>query len=69
MYLGGKITIETVKIIDDIHPMVETWSNHPIAKFMHGAEFLRIKKLTGFIKYDRIKLHDIFKHFLEEVTS
>ena len=69
LYIGGKITIETVKIIDDIHPMVETWSNHPIAKFMHGAEFLRIKKLTGFIKYDRIKLHDIFKHFLEEVTS
>mgnify|MGYP003337381916 FL=1 len=69
MYLGGKITIETLKIIDDCHPFVETWANHPIAKFMHGDDFLRIKKLTGFVKYDKIKLHYIFRAFLEEVTT
>ena len=69
MYLGGKITIETLKIIDDCHPFVETWANHPIAKFMHGDDFLRIKKLTGFVKYDKIKLHNIFRAFLEEVTT
>lgn len=69
LYLGGKITIETLRIIDDLHPMVETWSNHPTAKFIHSNDFLRIKKLTGFVKYDKIKLHNIFRHFLEEVTS
>ena len=68
LYMGKKITIETLRIIDDIHPFLETWSQQNSVKYMWGSELLRIKKLTGFVKYDRIKIEKIFKHFLEEIT-
>ena len=68
LFMGNKITIETLRIIDDIHPFLETWSQHPSVKYMWSSELLRIKKLTGFVKYDKIKIEKIFKHFLEEIT-
>ena len=68
LYMGKKVTIETLRIIDDIHPFLETWSQQNSVKYMWGSELLRIKKLTGFVKYDRIKIEKIFKHFLEEIT-
>ena len=68
LYMGRKVTIETLRIIDDIHPFLETWSQQNSVKYMWGSELLRIKKLTGFVKYDKIKIEKIFKHFLEEIT-
>ena len=68
LYMGKKVTIETLRIIDDIYPFLETWSQQNSVKYMWGSELLRIKKLTGFIKYDKIKIEKIFKHFLEEIT-
>ena len=68
LYMGKKVTIETLRIIDDIYPFLETWSQQNSVKYMWGSELLRIKKLTGFVKYDRIKIEKIFKHFLEEIT-
>ena len=68
MYLGNKISIETLRIIDDIHPIIEEWTNHSSVKYIWSSELLRIKKLTGFVKYDKIKLSKVFDHFIEEVT-
>ena len=68
LYIGGKIKIETLRIIDDFHPVIDNWRNNSLAKYMFANELLRIKKLTGFVKYDKIKLEKIFKHFVEEVT-
>lgn len=68
LYMGKKVTIETLRIIDDIYPFLETWSQQNSVKYMWGSELLRIKKLTGFVKYDKIKIEKIFKHFLEEIT-
>lgn len=68
LYMGNKVTIETLRIIDDIYPFLESWSQQNSVKYMWSAELLRIKKLTGFVKYDKIKIEKIFKHFLEEIT-
>lgn len=68
LYMGNKVTIETLRIIDDIYPFLESWSQHNSVKYMWSTELLRIKKLTGFVKYDKIKIEKIFKHFLEEIT-
>lgn len=68
MFIGGKVKIETMRILDDIYPFLEEWSNHPTVKYIWSNEFLRIKKLTGFVKYDKIKLSKVFNHFIEEVT-
>jgi hypothetical protein len=67
LYLGGKISIETLVIINDLDHIVEHWLDNPTVQHIWANELLRIKKLTGFVKYDKIKLEKIFKHFVEEL--
>lgn len=68
LYMGGKVKIETLRIIDDISPFLDKWATNPTIHYVWADEMLRIKKLTGFVKYDRIKISKIFKHFTEELT-
>ena len=67
LYLGGKISVETLVIINDLDHIVEHWLDNPTVQHIWANELLRIKKLTGFVKYDKIKLGQIFKHFVEEL--
>jgi len=69
LFIGGKISIETLRIIDDIHPILEKWQENNSIKYIWNQEMLRIKKLTGFVKYHRIKVEKIFSHFLEEFEN
>lgn len=66
MFLGKQISIETIRIIDDIYPIIEKWSNSASVKYIWEDEIRRITKLTGFVKYDKIKIKKIFDHFIEE---
>jgi hypothetical protein len=45
----------------------EHWLDNPTVHHIWNNEFLRIKKLTGFVKYDKDKLRKIFTHFVEEL--
>jgi len=69
LFLGGKISIETMRIIDDFENVVDEWLEHSYIKYIWDDELRRIKKLTGFVKYDRIKLEKIFTHFKEEIVK
>lgn len=69
MFVGGKISIETLRIIDDFYPIIDKWSQHQSIKYIWGDELRRIKKLTGFVKYDKIKIQQIFNHFMEEIAG
>ena len=68
MFLSGKITIETLRMIDDIEPFVESWENDPVVKIVMGDKLLRIEKLKGFVKYDKDKITKVFNHFKEELS-
>jgi len=69
MFVGGKITIETLRILDDITNVVDEWKNHSSVKYIWDDELRRVTKLTGFVKYDKIKLGKIFDHFKEEIAG
>lgn len=69
MFLGGKITIESMRIIDDFTNVIEKWKDHPTVKYIWDDEMRRITKLTGFVKYDKIKLGKIFDTFKEEIAE
>ena len=69
MFLGGKISIESLRIIDDFTGIIEKWKDHPSVKYIWDDEFRRITKLTGFVKYDKIKLQKIFDSFKEELAE
>lgn len=69
LFIGGKITIESLRIIDDYIEVVDKWKSHPSVKYIWDDELRRITKLTGFVKYDKIKLGKIFEHFKEEIAE
>lgn len=69
LFVGGKISIETLRIIDDVYPIIDNWELNTSIKYIWQDELRRIKKLTGFVKYDKIKLNKIFSHFKEEIAE
>jgi hypothetical protein len=69
MFVGGKITIETLRMIDDCSGIVENWNHNLSVKYIWDNEMRRIKKLTGFVKYDKIKIEKIFSAFKEELAE
>lgn len=69
LFVGGKISIETLRIIDDFYPILEKWGSQNAIKYIWQDEFRRIKKLTGFVKYDKIKLEKVFNSFKEEIAE
>lgn len=69
MFIGGKITIETLRIIDDFTGIIDKWKNHPSVRYIWDDDLRRVTKLTGFVKYDKIKLSKIFEHFKEEIAE
>jgi len=69
LFIGGQISIETLRIIDDRHPIIQPWSTNTTVQNIWSSELLRVKKLTGFVKYDKIKMKMIFTHFMEEIAE
>lgn len=67
LFLGGKISIESLVIINELDHVVEHWLGNPTVQHIWSNELLRIKKLIGFVKYDKEKLRKIFTHFVEEL--
>ena len=67
LFLGGKISIETLVIINELDHIVEHWLDNSTVQHIWSNELLRIKKLIGFVKYDKEKLRKIFTHFVEEL--
>ena len=68
LFIGGKISIETLRIIDDIHPILGAWKQTPAA-FIWENELRRITKLKGFVKYNASKISHVFSHFKEELNE
>ena len=68
LFLTGKVSIETLRIIDDIYPFIDSWENDSLIRVVIGDKLLRIEKLSGFVKYDKEKLSKIFNHFKEELS-
>ena len=67
LFLGGKISIETLVIVNELDHIVEHWLDNSTVQHIWSGELLRIKKLIGFVKYDKEKLRKIFTHFVEEL--
>jgi len=68
LYLSGKVTVETLRIIDDHYPFIDAWEDDSTIRIVLGDGLLRIKKLKGFVKYDSEKISKIFSHFKEELS-
>ena len=69
MYLGAQISIETVRILDDMMQLVENWKQNSSMVILWENEIRKIEKLAGFVKYDKTKVEQVFNNFKEELTE
>lgn len=69
LFLAGKITIETMSILNDFDDIVGKTSQQPSLALVLEPTLLRIKKAKGFVKYDPYKTMGIYTTFLEEVKK
>lgn len=69
LFLGGQISLETVRILDDLNPMVDSWKGNTSMVLLWENEIRRIEKSKGFVKYDLEKLTKVFNEFKTEIVE
>jgi|694.fasta_scaffold00052_200 hypothetical protein len=61
LFIGGKISVETMHILNEMNDYITEWE--PIHSVVWKKEFLVIKKLKKFVKFDIDKLKEIYNDF------
>lgn len=69
LFLGGKISIETVVILDQLDGITEQLRQNDHIALLLNNDLLRIEKARGFVKYDVYKIMTHYQTFLEEIQG
>jgi hypothetical protein len=69
LYLGGHISIESVRIIDDYLNMIERWKNAEFTTSFWDKDICRVSKLKKFVKYDKTRINPIIIWFEGELDE
>ena len=64
LYLGKKIAIESISILNDLLDFIPKWKQNPSAMLILESDIRRIEKLKGFVKYEQEKIKPIFNEFI-----
>ena len=67
LFFDKEITIETLRIIEDIHPYLHQWEKDEVIKEGCKNIIRIIKKLEKLVKYDSEKIKEIWNTFMENV--
>jgi hypothetical protein len=69
LFLGKQVSIETVRILDDLTNITEKWKENSSMLFLWESEIRRIEKCKGFVKYDKERVEKVFNSFKEELLE
>lgn len=69
LFLGNQISLESLRIIDDLHPVIDSWKQNSSMVLLWENEIRRIEKSKGFVKYDNDKVAKVFNNFIQEITE
>jgi hypothetical protein len=64
LYLGKKISIESVSILNDSLGFIPKWKQNKSAMLILESDIRKIEKVKGFVKYDAEKIKPIFNEFI-----
>jgi hypothetical protein len=67
LYIGKKINVETIRILDDGLDFVSKWEG--TVQTMFADQIRVIKKAKGFIKYDKDRIRPVFNNLLEQTWN
>ncbi len=65
-YIGKKITLETVRILDDCTGNTISLLKNTEAAMLFSDDLLRLEKAKGFVKYDINRITPIYMQYLQE---
>lgn len=68
LYIGGHISIESTRILDDYLDIVEQWKQSPVYKLWE-SDIRRLSKLKRFVKYNDTRIKPIVESFLGELDE
>lgn len=69
LFLGKQISLESVRIIDDLYPVIDSWKQNSAMVLLWENEIRRIEKSKGFVKYDSERVTKVFNNFIQEVKE
>lgn len=64
LYLGKKITIESISILNDLLDFIPKWKQNQSGMLILETDIRRIEKIKGFIKYEDDRIKPIFNEFI-----
>jgi len=69
LFLGNQISLESLRIIDDLYPVIDSWKENSSMILLWENEIRRIEKSKGFVKYDSDKVTKVFNSFIQEIKE
>jgi hypothetical protein len=69
LFLGNQISLESLRIIDDLYPVIDSWKENSSMVLLWENEIRRIEKSKGFVKYDNDKVAKVFNNFIQEIKE
>ena len=64
LYLGKKIAIESISILNDLLDFIPKWKQNPSGMLILESDIRKIEKIKGFVKYEQDKIKPIFNEFI-----
>jgi len=64
LYLGKKIAIESVSILNDLLDFIPKWKQNQSGMLILESDIRRIEKVKGFVKYEQERIKPIFNEFI-----
>lgn len=69
LYLGKRISLETVSILDDVMGLCDSWTMSGFVMTFWESELRRINKVKRFVKYDKQRIIPLVQEFEQELMD
>lgn len=69
LWMSGKITTETMVILDDLDGIVEKTKRNGHLALLFDDDLLLLEKSKGFVKYDSYKAMAVYTELLEDIKG
>lgn len=67
-FLGDRITLETLSILNDFSNIINDIKRSPVG-LLFGPNLLRVQKSKGFVRYNTERIRPVYNSYLEEIKS
>lgn len=68
LYLGNKITIETMVILNELENLSVKWLENASISLIMEQDIRKIRKLSGFVTYNKDRINKIFSEFTTSLS-